>query len=88
MYMKSYLFRIILMICLLSSTQAGAQTFVHDQSEEYQWPTDTLVVDKLLQWQDLKFGIIMHWGIYSVPGMVESWQLTSEDWITPDTTRT
>ena len=88
MNMKNNLFRIILMFCILFSTQIGAQTFVHDQSEEYQWPTDSLVVEKLHQWQDLKFGIIMHWGIYSVPGMVESWQITSEDWITPDTTRT
>ena len=77
--MRKHLFGIIFFICLLSSTEVGAQTFVHDQSEEYQWPTDTLVVDKLHQWQDFKFGIIIHWGIYSVPGMVESCQTTSDD---------
>ena len=59
-----------------------------DDTEEYQWPDDQQVVGKLRQWQDLKYGIILHWGVYSVPGMVESWQITSEDWITPDTTRT
>ena len=59
-----------------------------DDIEEYQWPDDQQVVGKLRQWQDLKYGIILHWGVYSVPGMVESWQITSEDWITPDTTRT
>ena len=65
-----------------------AQSFVHEASKEYQWPKDEKVVEKLKKWQDLKFGIILHWGVYSVPGMVESWQITSEDWITPDTTRT
>ena len=58
------------------------------QEEPYQWPKEPDVLAKLHAWQDLKFGIILHWGVYSVPGMVESWQITSEDWITPDTTRT
>ena len=58
------------------------------QEEPYQWPKEPDVLAKLQSWQDLKFGIILHWGVYSVPGMVESWQITSEDWITPDTTRT
>ncbi len=66
----------------------SAQSFVHEQSKDYIWPTDQKVLAKLDKWQDLKFGIILHWGLYSVPGMVESWQITSEDWITPDTTRT
>lgn len=65
-----------------------AQSFVHEASKNYRWPDDEKVVEKLKKWQDLKFGIILHWGVYSVPGMVESWQITSEDWITPDTTRT
>lgn len=54
---------------------------IHQQSSEYQAPTDLLVKEKLEEWQDLKFGIIIHWGIYSVPGMIESWALCSEDWI-------
>lgn len=66
----------------------NAQSFVHEASKQYQWPKDQKVVEKLKKWQDLKFGIILHWGVYSVPGMVESWQITSEDWITPDLTRT
>ena len=24
----------------------------------------------LEQWQDLKFGVIIHWGLYSVPGIM------------------
>ena len=84
---NNYLF--LVFFALLSvSFNSNAQTFVHKQSTEYQWPKEQDVVEKLKKWEDLKFGIILHWGVYSVPGMVESWQITSEDWITPDTTRT
>jgi alpha-L-fucosidase len=40
---------------------------------------DTLVRKKLEQWQDLKFGLLMHWGPYSQWGVVESWSICSED---------
>ena len=66
----------------------SAQSFVHETSESYIWPTDQKVLDNLHKWQDLKFGMLIHWGLYSVMGRCESWELTSEDWITPDTTRT
>lgn len=50
---------------------------------QYVYPKDSLVLDKLEQWKDLKFGVIFHWGLYSVPGIVESWSICSEDvdWI-------
>ncbi len=50
---------------------------------QYVYPTDSLVLNKLSKWQDLKFGVIFHWGLYSVPGIVESWSICSEDvdWI-------
>ncbi|WP_423129411.1 alpha-L-fucosidase [Gaoshiqia sp. Z1-71] len=54
---------------------------VHPQSGKYEWPTDGQVLAKLDQWQDLKFGMIIHWGLYAVPGVIESWELCSEDWI-------
>ncbi len=61
------------------------QGFVHQQSDAsgYEWPTDTAVINKLDQWRDLKFGVLFHWGLYSVPGIVESWSICSEDvdWI-------
>lgn len=66
----------------------SAQSFVHEQSKEYIWPTDEKVLEKLTAWQDLKFGVLFHWGLYSVPGIVESWSITSEDWITPPTDKT
>ena len=53
--------------------------FVHGTSKEYVWPTEPEVLEKLDQWQDQKFGIMFHWGVYSVPGISESWALCSED---------
>lgn len=59
---------------------------LHHQSSVYEAPTDPEVVAKLDKWQDLKFGMIVHWGVYAVPGMIESWALCSEDWINRDST--
>lgn len=47
--------------------------------EKYVPETDPLVLKKLEQWQDLKFGLLMHWGAYSQWGIVESWSICSED---------
>ncbi len=47
--------------------------------EEYSWPSDPLVSNKLNDWQDWKFGVIIHWGPYSQWGIVESWSLCPED---------
>ena len=62
---------------------AGAQL---QDKDGYVWPADSLVQKKLDRWQDLKFGMIIHWGLYSVPGIIESWALCSEDWIERDST--
>lgn len=45
----------------------------------YVAPADPLVSAKLARWQDLKFGLFMHWGTYSQWGIVESWTLCPED---------
>src|ERR1700743_3402320 len=42
-------------------------------------PSDPAVQQKLSQWQDLKFGLFMHWGPYSEWGVVESWSICPED---------
>lgn len=56
------------------------------QEERYVAPTEPEVLAKLEQWRDLKFGMIIHWGLYAVPGIVESWSICSEDeeWIPRD----
>ncbi|RXF69712.1 alpha-L-fucosidase [Arcticibacter tournemirensis] len=79
-----------LALILFFSFQAGRlfpQQNVHPQSTHYEWPTDPLVKQKLDKWQDQKFGMIIHWGLYAVPGMIESWALCSEDWIERDSTQ-
>ena len=73
---------------LLLSTATWAQGDVYDRSNDYEWPSDQKVVEKLKEWQDLKFGVLFHWGIYAVPGIVESWSICDEGWITRDTTMT
>lgn len=80
--MKNAVILFISTLFLLPAGIKAQNTFVHEKSSTYEWPTDSLVLEKLDQWQDLKFGIIFHWGLYAVPGIVESWALCSEDWIT------
>jgi len=76
----------ILLFFLLCAMTGSAQPNVHPQSTEYEWPKDPEVRAKLDKWQDQKFGILIHWGLYAVPGIIESWNLCSEDWINRDST--
>lgn len=80
----------ILILCgiLFSTMIYSQQGFVHEQSKGYVWPEEENVLKKLDNWQDLKFGVLFHWGLYSVPGIVESWSICSEDvdWIPRDST--
>lgn len=58
------------------------QVLAQDNTTDgYVWPTDSAVLEKLDRWQDLKFGVLLHWGLYSLPGIVESWPLCNEDWV-------
>ena len=50
------------------------------EDERYVPETDPLVLEKLDQWQDKKFGLLMHWGAYSQWGIVESWSLSPEEY--------
>lgn len=80
-------FRFILVcLFLIISLEGLTQGNIHQQSTTYVWPEDPLVRQNLEKWRDQKFGMIIHWGVYAVPGMIESWALCSEDWITRDST--
>ncbi len=74
------------LLTLFSLASFAQQGFIHESSDEYTWPTEQNVLQKLDRWQDLKFGVLFHWGLYSVPGIVESWSICSEDvdWIPRD----
>lgn len=78
-------FKYLLAFVVLLYTASGAQEQgIHPSSTQFEWPADPLVKEKLDKWQDQKLGMIIHWGLYSVPGIVESWSLCSEDWIRRD----
>lgn len=69
---------------ILILNSALAQNTLHPSSNLYEYPKDPLVAQKLEQWRDQKFGMIIHWGVYAVPGIIESWSICNEDWITRD----
>ncbi|NDV58679.1 alpha-L-fucosidase [Bacteroides sp. 519] len=76
------------LLALLLPLTGIAQTFTHGRSSSYTWPKDELIVKKLDKWQDLKFGMLIHYGLYSELGIVESWSICAEeaDWIPRDST--
>lgn len=43
--------------------------------------TSPIILQRLNEWQDLKFGFMMHWGMYAQWGVVESWSICNEPWI-------
>jgi len=61
-----------MMAAMVSSAQDG-------EEEKYVQETDPLALKKISEWQDLKFGLLMHWGPYSQWGIVESWSICPED---------
>ena len=67
----------LLLLSLIYAVTSYAQQ--HNTSSSYTLPSDTLVQEKLSQWQDIKFGLLMHWGTYSEWGIVESWSICPED---------
>lgn len=69
---KFYLFIPVIFIVVNSFAQHESQTYTPDP--------DPMVLQKLEQWQDLKFGLLMHWGTYSQWGIVESWSICPEDY--------
>jgi alpha-L-fucosidase len=71
--MKKLIILLLGGLCMALVTLAGAV------EKMYVPETDPLVVQKLEEWQDLKFGLLMHWGPYSQWGVVESWSICSED---------
>jgi alpha-L-fucosidase len=80
--MKKHHFKsqLIISCCLLFMAWNINAQAVHDHNHTYFPAEDSLVRIKLENWQDLKFGLLMHWGAYSQWGIVESWSLCPEDY--------
>lgn len=62
----------------LASPALFSQAIYED--ERYVPETDSAVLRKIDAWQDIKFGLLMHWGTYSQWGIVESWSLCPEEY--------
>ncbi len=66
-------------LLILALAAIGLTSFAQQSEDPYITPSDPLVVKNIEEWQDLKFGIFMHWGTYSQWGVVESWSICPED---------
>ena len=51
----------------------------YSAEDEYVWPEDKKVLEKLEWFRDQKLALMMHWGPYSQLGIVESWALSDKD---------
>jgi len=72
--LRNFIILLFISITLSSTAQA-----VYEE-ERYVPETDPVVLEKLGQWQDMKFGLLMHWGTYSQWGIVESWSICPEEY--------
>jgi alpha-L-fucosidase len=83
--MKTKLFKVTLILLPLLWGGLGWGLFAQEVDDpfipygEYQYPAEPEVLANLREWQDLKFGLFIHWGTYSQWGIVESWTLCPED---------
>lgn len=77
--------KLFLLILFLTGLRVSAQ---HDE-QIYIPDPNPLIQKRIDQWQDIKFGLLMHWGPYSQWGIVESWSICPEDegWCVPDTVK-
>lgn len=63
--------QLLLICCFGGALNAQEQAYFPDP--------DPLIQQRLEDWKDLKFGLLMHWGAYSQWGIVESWSICPED---------
>ncbi len=76
----SVLFALLLLVL-------GTTVFAQHEEQKYYPDPNPRIQQRIDQWQDIKFGLLMHWGPYSQWGIVESWSICPEDepWCVPDT---
>lgn len=64
---------------MLASALALSHACPLQAQAPYAAPLEPAVKERLARWQDLKFGLLMHWGPYSQWGVAESWSICPED---------
>jgi alpha-L-fucosidase len=73
---STHFFRILMLVLGLSLQNIASAPAQH---QAYFPDPDPTIQRRLEDWQDLKFGLLMHWGAYSQWGIVESWSICPED---------
>jgi alpha-L-fucosidase len=71
--------RSIIITATVAIVITGCTSAPGEEEHPYIMPTDPAVSEKLAEWHDWKFGVLIHWGPYSQWGVVESWSLCPED---------
>lgn len=66
----------VILICYFATLSLN---LLIGQEKRYFPDPDPVIQQRLEEWQDLKFGLLMHWGPYSQWGIVESWSICPED---------
>ena len=69
----------LVVFILLFFCTAVSSNIAQEYMQKYYPETDPVVLKQLEKWQDVKFGLLMHWGPYSQKGIVESWSICAED---------
>ncbi len=71
--------KIFIVVSILLGILFNMNGKVSGQQREYYPDPDTAIQKRLDEWQDLKFGLLMHWGAYSQWSIVESWSISPDD---------
>ena len=66
-----------MLVALMAATGMG----VAQKAQEPE--TDPVILNRIAEWQDLKFGFMMHWGMYAQWGVVESPDSQALIWTVP-----
>ena len=56
------------------------QESIKKSIRNYVYPTDPRVLETLRDFMDKKFGLMIHWGLYNLLGIKESWVLVDREW--------
>jgi alpha-L-fucosidase len=69
----------VVLVCLSITCSGPVSTWATELPAPRHTETDPSVLEKLQWFQDVKFGLLMHWGPYCQWEVVESWSICPED---------
>ncbi|MCQ2164627.1 MAG: alpha-L-fucosidase [Bacteroidales bacterium] len=65
-------------VFMAAAAQAQDAQSTQEMKINYIAPEEEAVREHVARWQDYKFGMFIHWGVYSELGVVESWSLVPQ----------